>query len=457
MTDPKRHGPTGLFGFTIVWFGQCVSMIGTGMTQFAITIWAYQLTGQATALALVGFFAFAPVILFSPLAGAIVDRVPRKVVMIASDLAAGLSTVTLLILHLTGHLQLWHLFVTGFLAGAFGSFQFPAYSAAISLMMEKKHYARANAMLGLAEAASGIIAPMLAGGLLLLIGIRGIFAIDIVTFVVAIGALLCVSIPEPDRAQREMTQSSLWQDSLFGFRYIFANRSLLGLQLVFFASNLIATFGFTVFAPMILARTGNNSLALGTVQMAFGIGGVAGGLGVTAWGGFKRKVHGVLLGMAFSSLVGTVVLGVAQSVPVWMAGAVATALVLPLDQWVEPGDLAGQSAAAAPGARLCHEAAHRADLGTACHAGRGPARRSSVRANDGIGKPYCRSAGTRRRKRTRVGHGVHARHRRHFGNGGWASRLPLPRREERRDASPRPRRGACRGAGERFSLAAAAV
>ena len=330
MTDPKRHGPTGLFGFTIVWFGQCVSMIGTGMTQFAITIWAYQLTGQATALALVGFFAFAPVVLFSPLAGAIVDRVPRKVVMIASDLAAGLSTVTLLILHLTGHLQLWHLFVTGFLAGAFGSFQFPAYSAAISLMMEKKHYARADAMLGLAEAASGIIAPMLAGGLLLLIGIRGIFAIDIVTFVVAIGALLGVFIPEPDRAQREMTQSSLWQDSLFGFRYIFANRSLLGLQLVFFASNLIATFGFTVFAPMILARTGNNSLALGTVQMAFGIGGVAGGVGITAWGGFKRKVHGVLLGMAFSSLVGTVVLGVAQSVPMWMAGAVATALVLPL-------------------------------------------------------------------------------------------------------------------------------
>jgi MFS transporter, DHA3 family, macrolide efflux protein len=330
VTDRKLHGPTGLFGFTIVWFGQFVSMIGTGMTQFAITIWAYQLTGQATALALVGFFAFAPVVLFSPLAGAIVDRVPRKIVMIASDLAAGLSTVALLILHLTGHLQLWHLFVTGFLAGAFGSFQFPAYSAAISLMMEKKHYARANAMLGLAEAASGIVAPMLAGGLLILIGIRGIFTIDIVTFVVAIGALLCVFIPEPDRAEREATQSSLWQDSLFGFRYIFSNRSLLGLQLVFFASNLISTFGFTVFAPMLLARTGNNSLVLGTVQMAFGIGGVAGGLAITAWGGFKRRVHGVLLGMAFSSLVGMVVLGVAQSVPVWIVGALATALVLPL-------------------------------------------------------------------------------------------------------------------------------
>ncbi|MCX6098634.1 MAG: MFS transporter, partial [Candidatus Bipolaricaulota bacterium] len=209
MAEAQR-GPTGLFGFSIVWFGQLVSMIGTGMTRFALIIWAYQLTGQATALALVGFFSFAPVVLFSPLAGAIVDRVPRKLVMIASDLAAGLSTIALLILHLTGHLQLWHLFATGFFAGAFESFQFPAYSAAISLMMEKRHYTRANAMLGLAEAASGIIAPMLAGGLLLLIGIRGIFTIDIVTFVVAIAALLVVFIPEPARSEREATQNSLW-------------------------------------------------------------------------------------------------------------------------------------------------------------------------------------------------------------------------------------------------------
>jgi DHA3 family macrolide efflux protein-like MFS transporter len=329
MSSPRR-GPTGLFGFTIVWFGQFVSMVGTGMTQFAIIIWAYQLTGQATALALVGFFAFAPVVVFSPLAGAIVDRVPRKVVMIASDLAAGLSTVALLLLHLSGHLQLWHLFATGFLAGAFGSFQFPAYSAAISLMMEKKHYARATAMLGLAGDASGIIAPMLAGGLLVLIGIRGIFMIDIATFVVAIGTLVVVFVPEPERATHGAERASLWSDMLFGFRYIFASRSLLGLQLVFFASNLIATFGFTVFAPMILARTGSDSLVFGSVQMAFGIGGVVGGLVMTAWGGFKRRVHGVLLGMAFSSLFGTVILGASQSLVLWVIGSLCTALFLPL-------------------------------------------------------------------------------------------------------------------------------
>ena len=330
MAREARRGPTGLFGFTIVWFGQFVSMVGTGMTQFGITIWAYQLTGSATALALVGFFAFAPVVVFSPLAGAIVDRVPRKAVMIASDLAAGLSTVALLLLHVTGHLQLWHLFATGFLAGAFGSFQFPAYSAAISLMMEKKHYARANAMLGLAEAASGIVAPMLAGGLLLWIGIRGIFLIDIVTFLIAIGALTVVFVPEPERAARQATRSSLWNDMLLGFRYIFASPSLLGLQLVFFASNLIATLGFTVFAPMILARTGSDTLVFGSVQTALGIGGVSGGVAMSAWGGFKRRVHGVLLGMALSSLFGTILLGIGQGMVLWIVGSFFTSLFMPL-------------------------------------------------------------------------------------------------------------------------------
>ncbi|MEW5826024.1 MAG: MFS transporter [Candidatus Bipolaricaulota bacterium] len=330
MRGAGKPGPTGLLGFSLVWLGQFVSLLGSGMTQFAITLWAYQLTGRATALALVGFFAFAPVVLFSPLAGAIVDRVPRKTVMILSDLAAGLSTIVLFLLHLTGRLQLWHLFVTGFLAGAFGAFQFPAYSAAISLMMEKRHYARANAMIGLAEAASGIIAPMLAGGLLLLIGIRGIFLIDIATFAVAIGALLIVFIPEPERSACVASRSSLWQDSLFGFRYILASRSLLGLQLVFFFANLVSTFGFTTFAPMILARTSSDSLVFGSVQMSFGIGGVAGGLIMTAWGGFRRRVHGVLLGMILSSLFGTLLLGVARSLPIWMAGAVATSCLLPL-------------------------------------------------------------------------------------------------------------------------------
>jgi DHA3 family macrolide efflux protein-like MFS transporter len=323
--------PAGLFGFTLVSFGQFVSLLGSGMTRFALTYWAWEVTGEATALALVAFFSFAPAVVFSPIAGAIVDRVSRKLVMIASDLAAGLSTVALLILHLTGHLQIWHLMAAGFFAASFESFQFPAYSAAISTMIEKKHYARANAMLGLAASASGIIAPMVAGLFFAFLGIDGIMVIDIVTFLFAIGVLLFVFVPNPqESAIGRASRAGLLSESMFGLRYIAGNRSLLGLQSVFFAINFVATFGFTVLAAMILARTGSDKVILGSVQAAFGVGGVAGGVLMTTWGGPKRRVHGVLLGMALAGLLGHVLLGLGQSLVLWSIGGFFAMFFIPI-------------------------------------------------------------------------------------------------------------------------------
>jgi MFS family permease len=322
-----------MFGFSIVWLGQLVSMSGSGMTRFALTIWVYEETGQATALAIVAIFSFAPAIFFSPIAGAIVDRVSRKKVMIASDLAAGLSTIALLVLYSTGYLEIWHLWATGFFASAFESFQFPAYSAAITTMIEKKHYTRANAMLGMVHSASTIIAPALAGGLLHVIGISGIMIIDIATFVFAIGMLLLVIIPDPaETAAGRASRGTLLQESVFGFRYIFSNRSLLGLLLIFFATNL--TFGLSVIllAPMIMDRTPDNIQAaiLGTTMMMFGIGGVVGGLLIAAWGGFKKRIHGVLLGLILMSIFGQVIIGVGQSIHVWAVGAFLTMFFMPL-------------------------------------------------------------------------------------------------------------------------------
>ena len=327
----RQRRPTGMFGFTIVSLGQFVSMLGSGMTRFALTFWAWEVTGEATALALVAFFSFAPAVVFSPIAGVIVDRVSRKAVMIVSDLAAGLSTVVILILHMTGNLQIWHLYAAGFFAATFESFQFPAYSAAISTMVEKKHYARANAMLGLAGSASGIVAPMLAGLLFAILGIDGIMVIDVVTFVFAVGVLLFVFIPSPKESEAgRASRRGFLSESLFGLRYIAGNKSLLGLQSVFFAINFVATFGFVVFAAMILARTGSDKIILGTTQMAFGIGGVVGGVLMSTWGGPKRRVHGVLLGMALAGLLGHVVLGLGQSLAIWSAGAFFTMFFIPI-------------------------------------------------------------------------------------------------------------------------------
>ena len=328
-SDETRR-PTGMRGFTIVWAGQLVSLLGTGMTQFAITIWAWQTTGIATTLALIGFFTAVPQILTSPLAGAIVDRYDRKHVMILSDLAAGLATATLLVLHSGGHLQIWHLYVISAFSGAFGAFQFPAYSATVSTMLPKEQYGRASGMIALAEAASGIVAPISAGILLSVMGIGGIMVIDILTFIVAIGALLVTYIPQPHLEETAKAErGSIWEDSVFGFKYIFKRPGLLGLLTVFLLMNFILSFSFTLFAPMILARTGDDTFILGAVQSAFGVGGIVGGILMSAWGGPKKKINGVIFGMAIVSII-TSFFGIGRNMTLWAPTAFLVMAFLPI-------------------------------------------------------------------------------------------------------------------------------
>ena len=326
----KRTRPTGMFAFTIVWIGQLISLTGSQMTGFALTVWAWLITGEATALALVGFFAFAPTVFVSPFAGALVDRWNRKFVMMLSDLAAVMSTMVVFLLFFTGNLQIWHLYITGAFSGAFGAFQFPAYSAAVTTMVSKKQYGRASGMLSMAQFGSNILAPVLAVVLLTTIGIPGILAIDMVTFLVAIGALLFVHIPQPAVTEEgRKSKGSFWKESVYGFRYIVKRPSLLALQLIFFTVNLVVTSATTVMAPMLLARTGNDATVLGIVQSAIGLGGIVGSILLSIWGGPKRRIHGVLIGLTLA-MVGILLLGLGRSPLIWALSAFFTLLFVPI-------------------------------------------------------------------------------------------------------------------------------
>lgn len=322
---------SGMRGFVIVWFGQVVSLVGSAMSGFALAIWAYQESGTATALALVAFFAFAPTVIFSPIAGALVDRWNRKLVMMLSDLGAGIASILIFGLYATGNLEIWHLYIAWAFASIFQAFQWPAYSAALTMMVPKEQLGRANGMLAVAETGSGILAPILAGLLFGIIGVSGVLLFDIVSCIFAILMLLLVRIPQPPETEEGRAgRGSLRQESAYGFRYILARRSLLGLQLTFLMNNLTATAAAVLLQPMVLARTGNDAQTLGLVLAAGSVGGLIGGLLMSTWGGPRRRVHGVLLGMAASGLVGEMVLGVGQALPIWMIGAFGAAFFVPI-------------------------------------------------------------------------------------------------------------------------------
>ena len=242
--------------FTVIWFGQLVSLLGTAMTRFALLIWAYEQTGKATTLALLGFFSFGLDILLSPIAGVWIDRWDRRRVLLFADLGAGLMTVTMLVLYVTGALQIWHLYVVQTLTGGFTAFQGPAYTAATTMLVPKSQYTRTSGMRSLASSASQVFAPMFAGVMLRLIGIGGVMLVDIATFLVAMITLLIVRIPHPAATQADSAKSQMCKEIGFGFRYIRRRHSLLGLIIIFMGINFFAALTyFSILPAMILARS----------------------------------------------------------------------------------------------------------------------------------------------------------------------------------------------------------
>ncbi|WKZ41425.1 MAG: MFS transporter [Anaerolineales bacterium] len=327
MEEKHSKRPTGMFGFTLVWIGQIVSVLASAMSQFGLTIWMFQKTESATALGLMQVFFITPFLLISPIAGVLVDRHNRKMMMMVSDVVAGIATILILVFQSLGILEFWHLYFASVIYGLGMAFQWPAYSAAITTMIPKEQYARANGMMSLIEAGPGVVAPLLAGALLPVIGLTGLLLFDVVTFLFAVGVLMIVHIPQPPRTEEgRQGQGSIWKEAAYGFKYIFARPSLLGLQLIFFVGNLFSGIGYTLLAPMVLSRTANDSLMLGSVQTAGAVGGLIGGILMSAWGGFKRRVHGVLTGWMISG-VGMAILGLAGGLPVWIAGMIIGSLV----------------------------------------------------------------------------------------------------------------------------------
>ena len=321
--------PGGMVGFTFVWIGQLVSVLASNASSFALTIWAYQTTGSATALGVLSTSFLIPFLVLSPIAGAMVDRYNRKLMMMVSDMAAAVATMAVLILHATGGLAVWHLYLTTVLVGLGNTFQWPAYSAAISTMVPKSQYQRASGMMGLVDSGPGVLAPLLAGSLYPIVGLTGILLLDIATFVFAIGTLLAVDIPTPPPStEGAKAGGHLLREAAFGFQYIWARKSLLALPIFFALLNFAAGMGLVT--PFILARTGGQSASLGAVMSAGALGGVAGGLLVSAWGGFKRKMTNIFLGESLFGLFFLFLFGLGRSLAFWIpmtaVGALAVCL-----------------------------------------------------------------------------------------------------------------------------------
>ena len=283
----------GMRVFIIVWLGQLVSLVGSGLTSFALGLWVYEHTGSVTQFALIGLFMALPNIVLSPLAGALVDRWDRRWAMILSDTGAGLCTLIMAFLFLTNRIEVWQIYLAAGASAAFGTFQWPAYSAAMTLLVPKKHLGRANGMVQFGQAAAEILAPALAGVLVLTTRVQGILLIDFVTFFFAATTLLLIRFPGSETTTAaQARKDSLWREASYGWRFITARRGLLGLLVFFAVVKFLWGMVGALIAPMILGFTSAD--VLGIIISIAGGGMLAGSLVMSAWGGPKRRIDGVL-------------------------------------------------------------------------------------------------------------------------------------------------------------------
>lgn len=319
--------------FVILWLGQLVSTIGSYMTEFGLTLWAWEATHSATALTTIGLFSQVSRVLITPFAGIIVDRYHRQNLLKLSDTITALSTGVILLLYATHHLEIWHLYGVSAITGSFSQIQSLAYSTSVTLMVSPSQYTRASSMESALHYGSAIFAPALAGILYVTVGLVGILSIDIATFGIAIATLFTVTIPRPPRQISTIPWQSLlqatWHQMTTGLQDCWRQPGLRSLMLITLLFWFAHDLGGAIYEPMILARSQGDAQILANTSIAAGIGGVIGAIGLSIWGGFKRRTQGLLLGMIGAGLSKTL-FGLGQAAWIWLPSQFCSSLHFPL-------------------------------------------------------------------------------------------------------------------------------
>lgn len=268
-------------------------MMGSSMTTFALGVWIFKHTGSVTQFGLAYLFTQLPGILIAPVAGALSDRWDRRWVMVLSDAVSAVATLVMMLLLYFDRLQLWHIYPAMALNSMAAAFQWPAYSAATTLMVPKRSLGRVSGLVQMAQSAARIVSPLVAGILLTKIRIEGVLLIDVISFCFALLALLMVRFPRPPKSSEMLEKTGLWRDGIRGWTYIRQRGGLLALVIFFGVVNFSIGFAQVLVTPMVLSFASEK--VLGAVLSVGGVGMLLGSVVMSVWGGPKRRILGVLV------------------------------------------------------------------------------------------------------------------------------------------------------------------
>ena len=335
MNSEQRTQPGNKWAlpFFTIWGGQALSLLGSQLVQFALIWWLTKTTGSATVLAMATLVGLVPSIILGPVAGALVDRWNRRVIMIFADAVIAAATVGLAILFWTGYVQIWHIYGLMFIRSLAGGFHRIAMQTSTSLMVPKEHLARVQGINQMLNGGLNIASAPLGALLLELLSMQSILFIDVATAIVAIVPLFFIFIPQPKRASKPPGEagSSIWQDLKLGFHYVRGWPGLLLIGLLAAFINLLLTPAFTLIPLLVTQHFGGGAFQLAWMDSIAGVGVIAGGLLLGVWGGFKRRIITSLVGLIGIGF-GAVLMGLTPEYmfPLGVAAALIIGFSLPI-------------------------------------------------------------------------------------------------------------------------------
>jgi MFS family permease len=308
----RREGD--LRAFALLSTGQFVSMVGSQLSAFAMGVWVFQQTGRLLDFAVLTMLALVPAIVAAPVGGALTDRFDRRRVMLCSDLAAAVAVGALALQLWLGDLQMWQIWLTVGVGSLATAVQRPAYLAAVAQLVPKPYLPQANALANLGTGVGTLIGPLAGGVLVTSLGLPGVVALDMASFVVAVTTLLLVRLPDRLFPRRE---EGFVRAMAGGWRFLARRRPFLVMIAFFVPVNYLLAVAVVLVTPLVLTRS--SAQTLGVVTAVGGVGAACGALAMVAWGGTKRLAHG-MVGFTVVVGVGTVVMGLAPSIPVLALG-----------------------------------------------------------------------------------------------------------------------------------------
>ena len=299
--DKSNAASAWMLRFFVIWTGQAFSLLGSSLVQFALVWWMTEKTGSATVLSTATMVALLPQIVLGTFIGPLVDRLDRRKIMIVADLSIAIATGVLMALFMTDRVEVWHVFAIMAFRSLGGVFHSTAMTSSTSLLVPAKHLTRVNGINQSLHGAMNILSPPLGALLIMLMPTQGILAIDLVTAALGILPLLFFSVPKPepitDVEEGGLALRTYFADLKAGLVYVLKWKGLLYIIFLAMLINFLLAPSGSLMPILVTKDFGLGAMQLALLDTLMGIGIIIGGLVLSAWGGFKRKIQTSLTGI----------------------------------------------------------------------------------------------------------------------------------------------------------------